>query len=200
MARTRSEQTWRHPRKASIFGLYLFCVFLSTLELCSVPTALPTITAALHASQLTWVGTAHGLSAAAFHPFSGGLAQTYGRRPALLLTIGPFALGSGICGAANSMNSSSQAEPYNVFSHLRTSSCPILSPCKIVAFMLVYTGSLAVLLLPSVLSLEAALPHEDNGTGFSTSIFPSRSLRSYFAIASTVACTIGLTWGGITAP
>ena len=35
---------------------------------------------------------------------SGGLAQTYGRRPALLITIGLFALGSGISGGANSMN------------------------------------------------------------------------------------------------
>ena len=35
---------------------------------------------------------------------SGGLAQTFGRRPAILLTIGLFALGSGICGAAHSMN------------------------------------------------------------------------------------------------
>ncbi|KAF8553129.1 MFS general substrate transporter [Imleria badia] len=39
-----------------------------------------------------------------FHPMSGGLARTYGRRPALLLTIGLFALGCGICGAAISMN------------------------------------------------------------------------------------------------
>ena len=79
-------------------------LFLSSLELCSVSTALPTIADDLHASQFTWVGVAYALSSAVFHPMSGALAQTYGRRPALLLTIGLFALGSGICGAANSMN------------------------------------------------------------------------------------------------
>ena len=78
-------------------------LFLSSLELCSVSTALPTIADDLHASQFTWVGVAYALSSAVFHPMSGALAQTYGRRPALLLTIGLFALGSGICGSANSM-------------------------------------------------------------------------------------------------
>jgi MFS family permease len=80
------------------------CLFLSALELSSVSTALPTISNALHVSQFTWVGTAYSLAAAVFHPMSGGLAQTYGRRPALLTTIGLFALGSGISGGANSMN------------------------------------------------------------------------------------------------
>ena len=35
---------------------------------------------------------------------SGGLAQVFGRRPAILMAIGLFALGSGICGGAGSMN------------------------------------------------------------------------------------------------
>lgn len=35
---------------------------------------------------------------------SGGLAQVFGRRPAILGTMGLFALGSGICGGATSMN------------------------------------------------------------------------------------------------
>ena len=35
---------------------------------------------------------------------SGGLAQTFGRRPAIIITIVLFALGSGICGGADSMN------------------------------------------------------------------------------------------------
>ena len=96
------------PKKGFKFWLVLFsmctCLFLSALELSSVSTALPTITNDLHVSQFTWVGTAYSLAAAVFHPMSGGLAQTYGRRPALLITIGLFALGSGISGGANSMN------------------------------------------------------------------------------------------------
>ncbi|KAG6369246.1 major facilitator superfamily domain-containing protein [Boletus reticuloceps] len=87
-----------------IFASMCTCLFLSALELSSVSTALPTIAHALHASQFTWVGSAYSLASTAFLPMSGGLAQTFGRRPATLLTIGLFALGSGICGGANSMN------------------------------------------------------------------------------------------------
>lgn len=87
-----------------IFVSLCTCLFLSALELCAVSTALPTIANALQASQFIWVGTAYGLSAAVFHPMSGSIAQTYGRRPALLIAIGLFAFGSGICGRANSMN------------------------------------------------------------------------------------------------
>ena len=87
-----------------VFASICTCVFLSALELCSISTALPTIANALHTSQFTWVGTAYSLSAAVFHPMSGGLAQTYGRKPALLVSVGLFSLGSGICGGANSMN------------------------------------------------------------------------------------------------
>ncbi|KAG6371276.1 major facilitator superfamily domain-containing protein [Boletus reticuloceps] len=80
------------------------CLFLSALELASVSTALPTIANDLHASQYTWVGTAYALASTAFLPMSGGLAQTFGRRPVILLTIVLFAIGSCICGAANSMD------------------------------------------------------------------------------------------------
>ena len=87
-----------------IFASMCICLSLSALELSSVSTALPTIANDLHASQFTWVGSSYALAATAFLPMSGGLAQTFGRRPAILATIGLFALGSGICGAANSMN------------------------------------------------------------------------------------------------
>ena len=87
-----------------IFAAMSTCLFLSALELCSISTALPTIANALNASQFTWVGTAYSLSAAVFHPMSGGIAQSYGWKPALLITIVLFALGSGLCGRANSMN------------------------------------------------------------------------------------------------
>lgn len=87
-----------------IFVSMCTCLSLSALELSSVSTVLPTIANALHASQFTWVGSAYALASTAFLPMSGGLAQTFGRRPAVLFAIGLFALGSGICGGANSMN------------------------------------------------------------------------------------------------
>jgi MFS family permease len=80
------------------------CLSLSALELSSVSTALPTIANDLHTSQFTWVGSAYALASTVFLPMSGGLAQTFGRCPAILVTIGLFALGSGICGGANGMN------------------------------------------------------------------------------------------------
>ena len=86
-----------------IFASMSICLFLSALELSSISTALPTIAHELQASQFVWVGSAYALSSTAFLPMSGGLAQAFGRRPAILITIGLFALGSGICGGATSM-------------------------------------------------------------------------------------------------
>ncbi|KAH0828930.1 major facilitator superfamily domain-containing protein [Lanmaoa asiatica] len=86
-----------------IFGSMCVCLFISALELFSVSTALPTIVNALHTSQFTWVGSAYALASTAFLPMSGGLAQMFGRRPAILLCICLFALGSIICGCAHDM-------------------------------------------------------------------------------------------------
>ena len=94
----------RGPRFWLIFASMCTCLFLSALEVASVSTALPTIAHDLQGSQFIWVGSAYVLSSTAFLPMSGGLAQAFGRRPAILFTIGLFALGSGICGGANSMN------------------------------------------------------------------------------------------------
>ncbi|KAH0836447.1 MFS general substrate transporter [Lanmaoa asiatica] len=86
-----------------IFGTMCICLFMSALELFSVSTALPTIVNALHTSQFTWVGSAYALASTAFLPMSGGLAQTFGRRPTILLSICLFAIGSTVCGCANDM-------------------------------------------------------------------------------------------------
>ncbi|KIJ59634.1 hypothetical protein HYDPIDRAFT_100308 [Hydnomerulius pinastri MD-312] len=97
-----------HPPKDAKFWLIFIslctCLILSALELSSVSTALPTIANALHASQFVWVGSAYAMASTSFLPMSGGLAQSFGRRPTMLLSIALFALGSGICGGATSMN------------------------------------------------------------------------------------------------
>ena len=92
-------------------GLTFWCIFLSicvslflsALEGTAVSTALPTIASDLHADDFVWVGSAYTLSSTAFLPMSGGLAQIFGRRPAMLCALACFALGSGICGGASSM-------------------------------------------------------------------------------------------------
>ena len=59
----------------SIFVAIVVALFTAALDLTAVSTALPTIVADLNGSQFVWVGSAYALSATAFLPLSGGLAQ-----------------------------------------------------------------------------------------------------------------------------
>lgn len=86
-----------------MFASMCTCVFLATLEASSLSTALPTIAWALNTSQFTWFGSAYSLASTAFVPMSSGLARAFGRRPATLIAIGLFVVGSGICGCTNTM-------------------------------------------------------------------------------------------------
>ncbi|KAF7329101.1 MFS general substrate transporter [Mycena kentingensis (nom. inval.)] len=95
-------------RKNCTFWLILFSLclslFVSALELTAISTALPTIAAALNLSSQSaflWVGNAYSLASTAFLPLSGGLAEIFGRRPAMLFSIACFALGSALCGSAS---------------------------------------------------------------------------------------------------
>ncbi|KAJ7484972.1 MFS general substrate transporter [Mycena galericulata] len=92
------------PRKGVTFWLIFasICIslFVSALELTTVSTALPTIAGDLRVTQFVWVGTAYSLASTAFLPLSGGLAEIFGRRHAMLLSILLFTLGSALCGAA----------------------------------------------------------------------------------------------------
>jgi MFS family permease len=66
-------------------------------------TAIPTIVASLQGSQFAWIGSAYTLAAVATIPSSGNLANLFGRRSVLLGYLLIFALGSALCGAAQSM-------------------------------------------------------------------------------------------------
>jgi MFS family permease len=82
-----------------------FTVLLSALDLTAVSTALPTIAADLDGGDsFVWVGSAYALASTAFLPLSGALADIFGRRPVLLISIGFFALGSALAGAAQNMD------------------------------------------------------------------------------------------------
>lgn len=97
-----------HNRKGLTFWLIFLSIcislFVSALELTTVSTALPTIASSLRLSDsaFVWIGTTYSLASTAFLPLSGGLAEIFGRRHALLLSIGLFAVGSALCGAAGS--------------------------------------------------------------------------------------------------
>lgn len=95
------------PKRGSRFWLILaslcLSLFLSALEFTAVSTALPTIAADLHGKEFIWVGSAYALASSAILPMTGGAAQIFGRRPAMVTAIFLFALGSAICGGAKSM-------------------------------------------------------------------------------------------------
>ncbi|KAI0088174.1 MFS general substrate transporter [Irpex rosettiformis] len=80
-------------------------VFLSALDVTSVGTALPTIVAHLNGGEnFAWVGSAYALSSTAFLPLSGTLADVFGRRPIMLISVALFSLGSALAGSAQNMN------------------------------------------------------------------------------------------------
>ncbi|TDL19134.1 iron permease [Rickenella mellea] len=97
------------PQKGSAFWMsfvaIVVSIFLSALDLTAVGTALPTITAALKGGDdFVWVASAYSLASTAILPLSGSLADIFGRRPIMLISIIFFSLGSALAGAAQNMN------------------------------------------------------------------------------------------------
>ena len=70
----------------------------------AISTALPTIVNHLHGTDFIWVGSAYTIASTAIIPLVGDLVSGFGRKPMLLVFIAFFALGSALCGAAQSMN------------------------------------------------------------------------------------------------
>ncbi|TFK84795.1 Mfs1.2 [Polyporus arcularius HHB13444] len=96
------------PKKGFTFWMIFLSIclamFLSALEFSGIATALPTIIDELHGDEFVWVGAAYALASTAFLPLSGGLAEIFGRRLAMLFALGCFIIGSALCGAAQSMS------------------------------------------------------------------------------------------------
>ncbi|KAJ7437589.1 iron permease [Mycena galericulata] len=96
------------PTRDWRFWMIFMCVmlsqFLTALELSVVSTALPTIVNELHGAQFIWIGSAYTLCSTAFVPLSGSLAEIFGRRMLMFVSISIFGIGSALCGAATSLN------------------------------------------------------------------------------------------------
>ncbi|QRV73239.1 major facilitator superfamily transporter [Ceratobasidium sp. AG-Ba] len=101
---TSEPQKKKDVRFWLIFLALCVSTFLSALEVTSVSTALPTIVESLQGHDFAWVGSAFTLGSTAFMPMSGGLAEIFGRRPIMLASLLLFAIGSAVCGAAQSMD------------------------------------------------------------------------------------------------
>ncbi|KAJ3287234.1 hypothetical protein HDU79_005857 [Rhizoclosmatium sp. JEL0117] len=85
-------------------GLAL-AVFIYSLDQTIVAVALQAIAGEFNSlDQISWVGTAYFMTATAFIPVYGQLADVFGRKATFLLAIAIFELGSLLCGAATSMN------------------------------------------------------------------------------------------------
>jgi MFS family permease len=95
-----------HPsvaRLALISFAVNLCVFLLSLDLTIVSTAIPRITDEFHSlDQVGWYGSAFCLTVAAFQPTWGKAFKFFDLKYSYLVTIFIFELGSLICGIAKS--------------------------------------------------------------------------------------------------
>jgi len=96
--------TLEHAAARRIIVGVLLTMLLAALEQVVVATALPTIAASLgDVENMSWVITANLLCATAATPLYGKLADIYGRRTLLLISISIFAVGSIACALAPTM-------------------------------------------------------------------------------------------------
>ncbi|KAH7883836.1 MFS general substrate transporter [Phlebopus sp. FC_14] len=93
------------PRLLAVHIGAALTLFLATTDSTIVSTILPTVTSDLRASQTqyTWVGVAYLLTQTACQPLYGKLSDLVGRKNVLYTSMVIFALGSLLCGAAQSI-------------------------------------------------------------------------------------------------
>lgn len=91
-------------QKIFLSAILAITLFMSALEQTITTTSLPQISADLYSSDgYTWIGTAFLLSSSSAMPIYGKISDIYGRKPVILCAIGLFVIGSGVAGAAKSM-------------------------------------------------------------------------------------------------
>ncbi|KAK4990692.1 hypothetical protein LTR50_002392 [Elasticomyces elasticus] len=97
-------QPARSKAKLITIVLALFVsLFLAALDYTIVSPAIPTIAAHFHsASVYAWIGSAYILANAAFTVIWSKVSDIWGRKPALLMAIAIFFVGSALSGAARS--------------------------------------------------------------------------------------------------
>lgn len=86
-----------------VFPGLCFSMLLAALDTAIVATALPTIITKLNSGSLfIWMINGYFVGIAAVQPIYGQAADIFGRRWPMLLSVSLFALGSGLCGGADS--------------------------------------------------------------------------------------------------
>ncbi|KAI4859647.1 MFS general substrate transporter [Hypoxylon rubiginosum] len=85
-----------------VFLSLCFAGFVAATDSTIIFTALPTISNELGGqAQYIWLGNAYVFSSTAIQPLYGQLANIFGRRYPMIVSVALFALGSGIAGRAN---------------------------------------------------------------------------------------------------
>ncbi|MCJ1249022.1 hypothetical protein MMC30_006244 [Trapelia coarctata] len=87
----------------AIFPALSITALLSAVEATVTSTALPTIVVDLEVgNNYTWIVNSFLLTSIAFQPMAGQIADIFGRRWPMIVSVAIFVLGSGICGGATS--------------------------------------------------------------------------------------------------
>src|SRR5919202_1411824 len=97
----------RYSRRETLLTMLsvLLVMLLASLDQTIVVTAMPRVIAEFHGfDRYTWVTTAYLLSSTVMVPIYGKLSDLFGRKPIFLTGLIIFLLGSGLSGAAQSMN------------------------------------------------------------------------------------------------
>ena len=115
------EESLPKPKHSSRFWAIIVALsltgMLSAIEGTIITSALPTITKSLGGgNSYIWIPNAYFLASIAMLPLSAQLSDIFGRRPMLLIAVGLFSLGSGLCGGASSMPMLIAARTVYVFS------------------------------------------------------------------------------------
>ena len=123
----------KSPGKGAAFwlalGAMLVALFLHALDMCAIPTALPTIIDDLHGGdKFIWVGSAYGLASTAILFPCSRFADVFGRKVVLLTSITSFAVGSALAGASQNMDMLIAARSTCIYSGI--SSWGVLSGCR----------------------------------------------------------------------
>ncbi|CAB4480306.1 MFS general substrate transporter [Rhizophagus irregularis] len=91
-------------RLALVFTGLMFGIFLAALDQTIVATTLHAIAVEFSSlDQIAWIGTAYLLTATAFQPTYGKLADIFGRKITFLIAIFLFEIGSLVCGLSPNM-------------------------------------------------------------------------------------------------
>ncbi|HEU4328752.1 MAG TPA: DHA2 family efflux MFS transporter permease subunit [Roseiflexaceae bacterium] len=101
-----AEEGPRYSQRETLLTMLsvLLVMLLASLDQTIVGTAMPTVIADLHGFEhYTWVTTAYLLTSTVMVPIYGKLSDLFGRKPIFLVGLIIFLIGSGLCGAAQTM-------------------------------------------------------------------------------------------------